>query len=176
MKTRKVSDEEIALIRSVLEYRDGKVFWLEDRGSVKKGTRAGYVRPLSGYREIRIKNRNYKEHRLCWLLVHGVMPSGGLDHINGDKTDNRIENLREASDSQNNRAFKALRKGVSSKYRGGYLNKSCGKWKAQIKKDGRNTYLGTFTCSVAAAKAYDKAAIELGFDVQALNFKEEAAL
>jgi hypothetical protein len=176
MKPRKVSDADVALISSILEYRDGGVFWLENRGpNAKKGTRAGCVHSLSGYRIIGIKARTYREHRLCWLLVHGVMPSGGLDHINGIKTDNRVENLREASVIQNNRAFKTPRKGVSSKYRGVSFLKSYGKWVASIKKDGRSIHIGRFTSETEAGRAYDKKAIEFGFDVQALNFKQEGS-
>ncbi|WP_162997615.1 HNH endonuclease [Pseudomonas sp. LTJR-52] len=54
-----------------------------------------------GYLIIKIKGRQYKAHRLCWLYVHGVMPDGNIDHINGIRSDNRIANLRVVSQADN---------------------------------------------------------------------------
>jgi hypothetical protein len=64
------------------------------------GTRAGTINGL-GYVVIGILGRRYKAHRLAWLYVHGEWPGRELDHINCDKSDNRIANLRPATRSQN---------------------------------------------------------------------------
>lgn len=66
------------------------------------GDRAGYLGDV-GYRYIKIQSRTYKEHRLIWLYVHGYFPEHQIDHINRIKDDNRIENLREVSQSCNKR-------------------------------------------------------------------------
>ena len=54
-----------------------------------------------GYRVVKFKGRNYKAHRVCWLIYYGSWPAGVIDHINGDKQDNRIANLRDVSQADN---------------------------------------------------------------------------
>ena len=171
MKIPKVSDDEIAAIKRLLRYEEGKVFWREDRNSrIKSGDRAGSL-SSSGYRVIKLKGRPHKEHRIIWILINGTPPLDTLDHINGIKDDNRPSNLRELSHKENHRAHKNKKKGASSKYRGVHWSQQ--KWRALITTDGKLQHIGRFTSEIEAARAYDKKAIELGFDVQALNFKEE---
>ncbi|WP_353351867.1 HNH endonuclease signature motif containing protein, partial [Aquicoccus sp. SU-CL01552] len=78
-----------------------------------------------------------KAHRLAWLLHYGEAPAGGMqiDHVNGDKADNRISNLRLVSHAENGRAFHQPR-GGASQYRGVVWNKRDGRWLAQIKHNG----------------------------------------
>ena len=112
----------------------------------------------NGYRWIAINKKQYSAHRLAWLYVYGEFPAGGLDHKNGDRDDNRIANLREATCSQNlaNRKTRSISglKGVSREHR-------TGKWVAQITKDRKPKHLGTFSTPEAAHAAYCKAALEL---------------
>lgn len=96
---------------SVLSYcpETGIFRWLQrlsPRGLI--GTRAGSVRPR-GYRAVNIDGLPYLEHRLAWLYVHGVWPSGAIDHCNGQKGDNRIDNLRDADDTTNLQNLRAAR-------------------------------------------------------------------
>ena len=171
MKSREVSDAEIALIKKFLRYEDGKVFWRENRGQrVKSGDMAGHIHH-NGYRTIGLSGRTHLEHRVVWILVHGRAPHECLDHISGIRDDNRIENLREVSHEGNNRAYNKLMKGTTSRFRGVCWDKKAGKWRSQIKTNGKINYLGVFTCETEAARAYDKKAIELGFYEEALNFK-----
>jgi hypothetical protein len=85
---------------------------------------------------------------------------GGLqiDHINGDKLDNRLENLRVATNSQN-QCNNRVRKDSSSKFKGVYYSKSKHKYRAHIYANGKSIHLGFYTDPLEAAKAYDQAAI-----------------
>jgi hypothetical protein len=102
--------------------------------------------------------KSYQAHRVAWLFVYGEWPAGQLDHINGIGTDNRIANLRLATQSQNNanrhknvRSFSPL-KGVS------YQRRRSKPWIARITKDKRSIYLGRFATCEAAHATYLEAA------------------
>lgn len=99
------------------------------------------------------------------LLVQG---DGFVDHINGNGLDNRRDNLRLATSSQNgiNRR-KAL--GTTSRYKGVTWSKKDQRWCAQIKRNGKNRFLGSFRSEEEAAKAYDAAARELFGEFAKLN-------
>lgn len=86
-------------------------------------------------------------------------PSKRVDHINGDTLDNRKENLRLVTHSQNIINSKK-RKNCTSKYKGVFRNKKANKWQAQIRVKQKAIHLGYFTDEVKAAKAYNKAAIK----------------
>jgi hypothetical protein len=111
-----------------------------------------------GYRGVGIDGQRYLEHRLVWFYVHGVWPADQIDHINGDRSDNRISNLREASQSQNNGNCRKRGNNVSG-YTGVFWNTRHAKWQAQIAMNGRNNYIGLFSDieeAVAARKAAAK--------------------
>ena len=88
-----------AKLRTLLKYENGKLFWKCDapRGKIKAGTRAGYV-DTDGYRLVGIAGVYYKEHRIIWRMHYprGKMPEI-LDHIDGNRSNNKIENLRVAN-------------------------------------------------------------------------------
>lgn len=90
--------------------------------SIRRGTKrkvgeiSGYVNPL-GYRVIRIDNENHHAHRLVWLYQYGNFPIELIDHINGDRDDNRLVNLRPATYKQNGENQK-LHTANTSGYRG----------------------------------------------------------
>ena len=121
------------------------------RGGV--GKIAGKQRKNSSdYSQVMIHYRQYMAHRLIWLYVHGVWPANHLDHINGIKTDNRIENLREATRSQN-MGNRVRPKHNTSGYKGVSWNKNTRKWQVKF----RRVALGSFDDIVEAASVYNAA-------------------
>lgn len=121
------------------------------------GKRAGSVHH-SGYRDIRIFDVPYREHRLAWLYVYGVWPSDQLDHINRDKADNRIENLREVSQTENNHnTVHKRRKSPGSVGTSFDRRAKSNPWRAMIRYGGKQHFLGTFPTMVEAEDAYKKA-------------------
>jgi hypothetical protein len=121
-----------------------------------KGSRAGHL-TKAGYRTVHINGKQYMEHRLCWLHVHGCFPPTDLDHKNRDRSDNRIENLRPATDSQNQANKGALPTNRSCGVRGVTRHKT-GKWQAGITINGRRRHLGLHASVDDAAAAYRAAA------------------
>jgi hypothetical protein len=111
----------------------------------------------NGYLCGRISKRNFLAHRVVWAMHHGEWPHGELDHINGDRKDNRIDNLRKAS-----RIGNARNVGIGSRNTSGYKgvswNRDRGMWTAHVRVDGKSKYLGLFEDPELAKAAYDKAA------------------
>lgn len=147
-------------VRELLDYDpDTGVFvWARDYSSRRKGAVAGHVSATNGAVEIRIDRRPYLAHRLAWLLIYGVWPKLFIDHANGDPSDNRIANLRQATVSQN-AANKRRPATNSSGYKGVCWNKSSKKWQAGIKVNGRSFHLGLFATPEDAHEAYLTAAV-----------------
>lgn len=125
--------------------------------SVKVGDIVGTL-DGKGYYHISINKKFYRLHRVLWLYVYGEQPDQ-LDHIDGDKTNNRVENLRPCT-CQKNAGNAGLAKHNTSGYRGVSQNTKSGKWAAQIKIFGQQTYLGRFDTPEEAARVYDAAAAE----------------
>jgi hypothetical protein len=81
---------------------DKGLVWKRDNKRLKKGTLVGAVCKGKGYRKTCFKGRMYYVHRIVWYLHYGSWPKHTIDHINRDKLDNRIENLRDVTHSVNN--------------------------------------------------------------------------
>lgn len=125
------SDVELSTLKELLHYdpETGIFTWRVSRGRLAKaGDRAGTIKEL-GYRGIKIRTRRYPASRLAWLYMTGRWPSNEMDHINGDRSDDRFSNLREATRFENvaNRVFKPNTLGI----RGVRLH-SCGRYEARI--------------------------------------------
>lgn len=115
-------------------------------------TRAGTIRGPNGYRHIQFGEKGfYREARLAFLYMTGDWPNFHIDHANGEPGDNRWNNLRQASVSQN-MANKNVRIDSRSKFKG--VRKNCHKWESRIKVNGRETYLGNFSSPEEAHAAY----------------------
>lgn len=116
------------------------------------GAIAGAVNRRAGYRVIRHGGELYLAHRLAWLCAHGADPGAlEVDHINGDRSDNRIVNLRLATHQQN--LFNAKRKRTNTSGRKG-VRLVNGKWEARLRIDGKPVVLGSFPTEIEAAQRY----------------------
>jgi hypothetical protein len=149
-------------LRELLDY-DGEtgVFrWRSNRGRMAKlGQQAGSSNS-SGYVLIRIDGKDYRAHRLAWLHVNGAWPQDEIDHINCNRSDNRIGNIREASHSQNN-ANRPRYKNNRSGFKGVAWHAKTGRWRAEIRLSRRSRHLGLFDTPEAAHSAYMDAASRL---------------
>ena len=112
-----------------------------------------------GYNVIAIDQKIFNAHQIAWYLFYGEWTSDGIDHRNTCKSDNRITNLRLASNSENH-ANVSLTAANTSGRKGVTWNKKCGKWHAQIKVNGKNKYLGLYSNIDEAHNAYVLAANE----------------
>lgn len=128
----------------------GALRWRVARGMKKAGSLAGSLK-ADGYIDICIAKKTYGAARVVWLLTHGEWPKLLIDHINRDKSDNRIENLREANYAQSS-ANRDMPLGTLNLK--GVTPHPCGKYQAQIKHRGKGYYLGLFPTSEEAAEAY----------------------
>lgn len=119
---------------------------------------AGSLRP-NGYRAIRVDYMLYQEHRLAWLYTYGIWPAEHIDHINRNRADNRIANLREASRGQN-LANMPIHKDNLSGYKGVSFHKRLG-WFARICVNRKHHFLGYHASAMEAHDAYVAAAKRL---------------
>jgi hypothetical protein len=148
-----------ARIAELFDYReDGKLIRrVSTASNARKGEIAGTLSGV-GYWAIYVDGVRYWAHRLIFMLHHGRAPET-IDHINGDPLDNRIENLRECSTSQNLMNRKRWRK-REGEFKGASYRKDTGKWQAHIRIDGKKRNLGCFSTPEEASAAYLRAAKE----------------
>ena len=149
MKPNKITLEQ-SLLHKMLDYKDGELVWKNKPNNLihLNGRIAGSIHK-SGYRQIKIGQKLYSAHRIMWIYHNGTIDENKqIDHINGIKIDNRIENLRLVTIQQN--CFN--RSKLNSK---GYTwNKISQKWQASIFVNGKNKYLGLFSNKNDARNAY----------------------
>ena len=107
---------------------------------VKNGKIAGYAKK-GGYIFIRLPNKLYRAHKLAWLYMYGEIPSMEVDHINGNKHNNAIQNLRLSTSSENKYNAK-LRKDSTSKVKGLHWYKKLKKWQINIQVNKKRLHLG----------------------------------
>lgn len=135
----------------------GVFTWKKVHAGVSFGRNAGSNR--GGYIVICINRKKYYAHRLAWFYVNGVWPNDIIDHIDLNKSNNSISNLRECTPSQNN-ANALARRGNSSGLKGVTWVKKDQKWAAQIVVNRKTIFLGGYDCKDKALEAYRKAAIK----------------
>jgi hypothetical protein len=148
-------------LKQVLRYEPetGLFYWVEHKMNRKIGWFGGATN-RDGYLQIMINKRCYGAHRLAWLYVHGVWPDKDIDHINGVRDDNRIENIRLASKSenqQNRTSNKNNKSGIS----GVSWHKAAKKWRAYICVNYKIKHLGLFEEFDKAKECYLAAKAEL---------------
>lgn len=112
------------------------------KGKIKAGSVAGY-RTRRGYVTIRLKGKEYQAHRLAWFYINGVWPSEYIDHINQIKWDNRICNLREATNMQNQQNSKMPNTNTSG-VKGVSWGSSIKRWRVEIRVKGKKKHIGTY--------------------------------
>jgi hypothetical protein len=136
-------------VKELFLYKDGSLFWKVRKGRVRADGMAG-CRCSNGYLQITVDNKNYKAHRLIFLYHFGYMPEHEVDHIDRDRLNNKIENLREVSKSCNVRNS-TQQNSTSSGVKGLAWDKSRQKWKAHITINNISKHLGRYSDFTEAA-------------------------
>lgn len=148
-------------LQTLFEYRDGVLYNKTDRANskLKAGEAVGYINKgvRCGYLRMELNGKKYQVHRLVFLMHHGYLPKG-IDHKDGDKLNNRIENLRAATHFQN---MANVGTPITNKsgFKGVCWHKREGKWRAQINANNKKIHLGSFDNPQDASDAYKKAAL-----------------
>lgn len=148
----------IARLREVFHYdpENGSLTWkVRTSNRIRVGDEA--TCPNYGYYVVRLDTVLYRAHRVCWAVHYGAWPVSKIDHINGNRNDNRLCNLREATIKENCRNMR-IGKANKSGYKGVAWGKVAGKWSAQIKVNYRKVHLGLFNDPAEAHAAYVEAA------------------
>lgn len=121
------------------------------RGTAKAGSVAGSLND-QGYLLVMVDGRNQRVHRIAWLLETGAWPTYDIDHINGNRSDNRFSNLRDVTTSVNIQNQKQTNKATKSGFLG--VRKDRNRWAAQIQLNGKNLHVGMFDTPEEAHAAY----------------------
>lgn len=127
----------------------GRLYWKINRGNVKAGSSAGTLHP-DGYLVVRFQKKPYQGHRLAWFLHHGKWPEGTLDHINHNRSDNSLANLRDVPQSVNQKNKSKSTRNTSG-VTGVCFSKSRGKWYALITVDLKRIHIGYYDTLEEAA-------------------------
>jgi hypothetical protein len=151
----------IERLRELFAYdpKTGVIRWIVDYRHlyISSGDLAGCI-DRKGYRVIKVGRSTFKAHRIAWALHYGEWPVRCLDHINCDRDDNRIANLRQATNAQNNANSKSRRTG---RQKGAYWDKKNQRWCSSIGIGGKKKHLGYFRTEAAAAVAFADASREI---------------
>lgn len=125
-------------LHQVFEYKNGHLYWKINKQGINAGNKAGTIDYSRPYVRITLHGKKYQEHHLIFLMFYGVLPKQ-IDHVNNIKNDNRIENLRVCTHSENqcNTKPKNLHKNVS-------FYKKTKKWQVQIKVNKKTLHFGYF--------------------------------
>ena len=131
-----------AEVIELFDYKDGRLYWKQPIGTkMHKGDLAGSL-ANTGYYQVGVKKKVYPVHRLIFLHVHGWLPAM-IDHVNGNKQDNRVENLRPATRAQNSQNAR-VRKDSLSGVKNVSWHKPLKKWLVSMRLDNRRTHIGVF--------------------------------
>ena len=145
-------------LKNMFDYRDGHLYWKQDRLIARIGDQAGTKTP-AGYIQIGLARKIYLAHRLIFMWHHGYIPET-VDHINNISYDNRIENLRAATISENNCNRRRLK---PTKYpaKGIYKHSKYEKYCVEIHLKGKRIHVGIFNTLDKAVEASNNARKEL---------------
>lgn len=131
----------------LFEYKDGCLYWkpavrTRERISVRTGKKVGTPGGV-GYLDVNIEKKRYRVHRLIFLMFHGYFPEE-VDHINGIKNDNRIENLRAANHTTNKFNLKTPKHNTSG-VKGVSIHKPSGRWRCSLSFNNRTKQVCGFS-------------------------------
>lgn len=145
------------MLSNLLSYapETGVISWKVNRGHVKAGDAAGYHHKGDNYLYVKIRPNRYPAHRLAWFLHYGRWPENVIDHINGNGADNRLCNLREATNGENMFNSRTPKSNTSGR-KGVCYDKLNKKWVAYVGFQGRFINLGRYSTleeADAAARA-----------------------
>jgi len=160
---------KIERLKALFYYKDGKFYNKVSRGSAKKDNEAGYIAE-DGYRRVRVDGSYHYIHRLTWfLLTNKEIPTDlFIDHIDGNRLNNHIENLRLAT-ALENQYNKARQTNGTSEYKGVWFDAAKNCWKASIRFQNKRHYIGQFESELEAALAYDELALTIQGKFAKLN-------
>lgn len=155
-------------LRQNLSYdpETGVFRWALPRSRVRVGQIAGYS-TRDGYKGIEFNGKSYLQHRLAWMYVYGEEIDGEIDHINGDRADNRIANLRVVTRAQNCQNRHNVRSDSKTGVLGASFNE--GTFRAEIVVYGVRKFLGRFKTAEEAGRAYLAAKAELSMKPEMVN-------
>ncbi|WP_291869642.1 HNH endonuclease [Bradyrhizobium sp.] len=135
-----------------IDPNDGRLILLAATKKRAAGMEAGYLNNI-GYRQVMLGRKIYSVHRIAWSLYHGEHPNGEVDHINGDRSDNRKENLRLATSSQNNqnrRLSTRNKTGIKCVFKVKWNKET--RWRVAVGHSGGQYYITHFKCFGQAVK------------------------
>jgi hypothetical protein len=137
-------------VKELFDYKDGDLYWKIDVAkNIKAGRKAGVFDNFK-YVLITINRKIYKAHHIVWIFHYGYKPKM-LDHIDGNRSNNKISNLREATNAQN-QFNRKINSNSKSGVRGVTWCKKSKKWKAQCGLNGEYHYFGVFDNVLDAKK------------------------
>jgi hypothetical protein len=142
-------------LKNTLDYDAGTgvfIWKIRPSKAVMAGDVAGCVEKRIGYITIGIAGRVYKAHRLAWLYVYGSWPKGLIDHINGNKADNRIDNLRDVLADGNSQNVRKPNRRNKSGFMGVIWFQN--KWRASMSVNGKSKWLGDYSTPEEAHQVY----------------------
>lgn len=128
-------------LNSIFEYRNGELFYKVNHFRKNAGKKVGTKKP-DGCLHVSIKGKSYLLHRVIFMMKHGYLPEQ-IDHIDGNRSNNQIENLRPATHSQNSQNAKTRVDSLNGNKNITY-NKKHNKWRVRVQANNKRLYIGSF--------------------------------
>lgn len=142
------------LLKEFFYYKDGFLYTLKSRQGVSKDQKCGTM-ATNGYFYLQFQNKKHLAHRFIFLYHHGYLPKI-IDHADGNPTNNKIENLREATVAQNLWNMKKPNTNTSG-IKGVWYDRARNKWYAEFKTNTKKNYVGRFDTLEEATKKLHEA-------------------
>ena len=152
------------LVRSLFNYNPdtGELSYINKSGRGKRKDKKVGCISTYGYLTVWVGGSVCQLHRVVWVYVYGQLPFYGIDHINGDRLDNRILNLRDVDQSENTKNRRKSKNNTSG-FNGVFWDNKLNKWRARVSVNKSIIYLGSFTNKDDAIAARIEANIKYGY-------------